>query len=202
MDGSANSYDVHELTARLARLRRVGRITAPIGVAVGVFALADSLLRIFAVLNGGQTWVSYVGVGFGLIVTGMSLWGASHWRRGAREVTVDEAGVHLDYGQGRRVDLDWTNPHVSFQLEDGSVLPPQVTAGGLLYTLNTATGDTPLTKEAFSDILTRAQALGLVVRSGRARVFLFPPSMWPMRYRIRGSAPSTTSGRETATQSR
>jgi hypothetical protein len=180
-------YDVRGLSAKLAKLTRVGRGTSWAGLAIGLFVLADSAWRALQGPLGGILAVWVAGLGFGLFMVGISTWAILHWRPGADSVTVDGEGVHLHYRKDRKVILRWTDPHLSFDLEDGSVLPSEVTKGGLLYVLKARTGDTPLTKEAFFDVLACAQQHNLVTRSGRDRVLLMPPSMWLMDYHIRGS---------------
>jgi len=184
-------YDVHELSAKLSSLRRFGRIVAWVVLGIGFIALAVSTGGILDNPSGWTFLVSVAGLSFGVAIIGISLWMILQSRPGADLVRVDDEGVHLQFRNGRATHLLWTAPRLSFTLEDGSVLPPEVTRGGLLYTLNVRVGETPLTKEAFFDVLTHAQKRGLVVRSGRDRVLMFPPSMWLKVYHVRGSARAT-----------
>ncbi len=180
-------YDVRELSAKLAKLSRIGRGASWGTLAIGIFALIISARSLLGPSHGGNLAVLATGVGFGVFLIGLSYWSIGHGRVGAEVVSVDHDGVHLQYRRGRVAHLRWTNPRLAFNLQDGSVLPSEVTRGGLLYTLIVSTGDTPLTREAFFDVLTRAQQHGLVARSGRDRVLLMPRSMWLMEHHIRGS---------------
>ncbi len=183
----ATVYDVRELSDKLANLGRVGRISSWVGFGIGAIALAVGALELTRFLRMGTVAVSVTGTGFGLFVLGISWWSFRRGRVGAVLVEVDDEGVKLHYRRRRVKHLRWADPHLSFILEDGSVLPAEVTKGGLLFRLNVGSGDTPLTRAAFFDILSRARQHGLVARSGRDRVLLMPPSMWLMDYHIRGS---------------
>jgi hypothetical protein len=180
-------YDVRELSAKLVRLSRIGWGASWGILGVGIIVLIVCAGRLLGPSHGGNLAVLATGVGFGVFLIGLSYWSIRHSRKGADVVSVDNEGVHLHYRSGRVAHLLWADPHLAFNLQDGSVLPAEVTKGGLLYTLIVSTGDTPLPIEAFFDVLTRAQQHGLVARSGRDRMLLMPRSMWLMEHHIRGS---------------
>lgn len=186
-DPGVRTYDLSELTTRLARLSRVGFYSSWFGIGIGLVALGVSVRALLGLPSGWSLAVTVTGLGFGLFISGISTWSVRHLRRGADTIMVGNGGVCLRYRGGRIVNLAWADPRLSFDLQDGSVLPAEVTRGGLLYTLKMKTGDTPLTKESFLDVLTQAQERGLVARSGRDRVLLMPSSMWLMMYHVRGS---------------
>lgn len=179
-------YDVRKLSERLMGLRRVGRGVAWSGLGVGLVSICISVISLLLNSSLGPLYLKVIGIAFGIGVSGISMWAILRWRPGAERVMIDAVGVHLYYRGERVVHLRWSDPRLSFVLEDGSVLPTEITKGGLLYTLNVGTGDTPLTEEAFFDVLAQARQRGLVAHSGRDRVPLMPANMWLMDYHIRG----------------
>jgi hypothetical protein len=188
-DGMAKVvYDVRDLSRRLSKMSPVGRVAAWGYLGIGIFVLILSALVVAGFLGRANPVLLGAGTGFGVFLIGLSCWALNHERGGAELVSVDGEGIHLQYRRGRQVHLQWADPHLSFVLEDGSVLPTSVTKNGLLYKLKVRSGDTPLTREAFFDLLSHAQQRELVFRSGRDRVLLMPPEMWLMDYHIRGSA--------------
>ena len=190
-DSDAREFDVGTLNEQSNRAKKA-KLKVLVGgavfiVAFGLFFLATDWT---SAIGGTLSTVRLATLLIVFIIVGLVLSaiipGIALPRGGANHVRIDDAGVEFNTLSGRDMQITWSDPRLSMKLLDFSQIPHRSELTGIRHVIRIGRVETPLSPEAFDELLKRAKRHGLAIRSSRASRWIYPSAVAPIVYRVSG----------------
>jgi hypothetical protein len=185
-------FDVISLNKSLAAFqRRRGAMGWGLALAWDVGALLIVLRALVSLRAGAFTDTDLAlvvaALAFALLFTLLGLRVVRNSRPGGNTVRLDLTGIEIEYSDGVAVRVSFSDPSLELELYDFSD-HPELGARGSLHSIVVGRRETALGEGAYRAIYRRLDALGLIVRSARARSPFIPQSIQPVIHYVRGHA--------------